>query len=81
MEEITQKIKLLKINMPCRTYNVEIIDNGEETEFWLYNQRYGVKSLMFGLCETNMENDKILEIIDNNIVDYIKSYQEDYEKE
>ena len=79
MEEITQKIKLLKIDMPHRTYHVEVIENGTETEFWLYNPSYGIKSLMFGMTETNMTNDRILEVIDNNIIDYIKSYQEDYE--
>lgn len=81
MEERTQKIKELRIDILNKTYYVEVIDNGEETEIWLYNKRYGVKSLMLGLCETDIEESKLLDIIEGDIIYYIKSYQDEYEKD
>ena len=51
---------------------------------YLGKEQYGIISLMFGVPKSDIEDiEKIIEdieeIIENNIEEYIKLYQEDYE--
>lgn len=55
-------------------YIIEIQQDNENNifEYWLYKEETGVKMLMFGIDSIN------LEIIQNQIEDYIKLYNEQY---
>lgn len=57
------------------TYYVYVIKEDKYYEYWLQNKRYGVMSLMFGI------KDYDLSIIENNLLDYINDYKEEYENE
>lgn len=55
-------------------YIIEIQQDNENNifEYWLYKEDTGIKMLMFGIDSIN------LEIIQNQIEDYIKLYNEQY---
>lgn len=55
-------------------YIIEIQQDNENNifEYWLYKEDMGIKMLMFGIDSIN------LEIIQNQIEDYIKVYNEQY---
>ena len=48
-------------------------------EVWLYHRDYGIKSLMFGLSENDIESmDDLMDIVTANIDTYIPGYREEY---
>lgn len=58
-------------------------DENDVREAWLYHKDYGVKMLMFG-CPAKQtygyqEYDAFLAMVEANVEDYIKLYQESYE--
>lgn len=64
-----------------KNYVVYVKYNEEELiyDYYLQNEKeqYGIISLMFGVPTSDIED--IEEIIESNIEEYIKLYQEDYE--
>lgn len=57
-------------------FMVEICEEPIEKDYievWLYRLGYGVKQLMFCIKRT----DNYIEIIENNVDDYIKIYEEE----
>ena len=59
-------------------YIIEICEEPIEKnyiEVWLYRQGYGTKTLMFCIKKEN----EYLEVIEENVEDYIKQYEKDIE--
>lgn len=86
MKKLKEKtIKTKEFQRGKSTYVVEIYETeyktvtGKVTEFWIYNEDYGIKSMMFGVPQANMTDKEIMEFIDSNIEDYIRYYKADYE--
>lgn len=60
-------------------YFVEVSGSEEENgykEFWLYNQDYSIKRLMFGLT---IPDDEVERMIEANLEEHIEDYQQDFE--
>ena len=47
-------------------------------EAWLYNPEYGVKMHMFALLKNNRHYGEFLSIVEKNLSDYIRVYDEEY---
>lgn len=68
-------------------YRVDVFENDERFEAWLYNKNYGVKSSMFGWFKVQAAGEKVytledfLELVEANADGYIMDYREDYEDE
>lgn len=65
---------------------IEEFNDGEEVEFWLYHEDYGVKMFMFGFevylfNNPNRYDDYIKIILGKEVEDYIDIYKSDYIKE
>ena len=56
------------------TYYVYVIKEDKYYEYWLQNKDYGVMSLMFGV-----QNYYDLSIIEEQLLEYIQDYKEEYE--
>jgi hypothetical protein len=73
-----QAVKIYRKN----NYVIEIQKSKKGTdiiEFYIYNVNYGIKLNMFAL-ELDFDNDgEIIEMINNNIKEYIKIYKRDFE--
>lgn len=54
---------------------VEVQTEEEETEVYLYHKEYGIKSLMFGILNEDIESEEVLRDI---IADYIEDNVERY---
>lgn len=85
-EEIVLKISRINIKSEtfCTPWNgklycVDICEDAEEYSAWLYNARYGVKSLMFGVMVKDYSRDTFLDCVFSNLPDYIEDYEEEYE--
>lgn len=74
-----RKIKYVEIKILHQTYIVEVYEEEDYTEFWLYNKAYGIKSQMFGIQQINLTEEEILEYIDSSLIEYIQIYKEEYE--
>ena len=59
-------------------YVVEIIDDKSMREAWLYHVDYGIKSLMFGIDVNEQSNGEFLELVKDNLLDYIADYEYRY---
>lgn len=60
-------------------YFVEVFDGGIENgfkEFWIYNEIYSIKRLMFGLT---IPDDEVERVIEANLEEHIEDYQQDFE--
>lgn len=85
-EETVLEISKIDIKMEtfCTTWNgklycVDICEDAEERSAWLYNSRYGVKSLMFGYLVNDQSREDFLDTVFSNLPDYIEDYAEQYE--
>ena len=67
-------------------FRVDIVILPNEFEAWIYQKDNGYKSFMFGLCknqpdakdgETYITYDRFIEIVENNLDEYIDSYIDD----
>ena len=77
--------KLKKTTISTITYAyadgfmIDIVRLPELWEVWLYHRDYGIKSLMFGLIENDIEFiDELMDIVMANIDTYIPGYREEY---
>lgn len=61
------------------SYRIDIVNNGETYEAWIYNKRYGVKTLMFGLLIDDITHEMFIKVVKANTKIYIKDYQEEVE--
>ena len=58
-------------------YFIDIVENNgpdETYEAWMYNEQYGVKSLMFGLHKSDVTMDEFIEIVEKNIRQHKRIY-------
>lgn len=55
---------------------VDAVKDGNVTEFYLYHKEYGVKSLIFGLCDVDEATEvSIVEgINEEDFIDYLTEY-------
>ena len=80
----SQRITTFSFDDSFPGFRVDVVERSSNVkerlyEAWLYHNNYGIKTLMFGALEDSMG--VFLEMIDNNIADYIEDYIEDYIKE
>lgn len=75
-KKIEKKIDIYQI---MKDYFVQVEDNNEIIEFYLYHKDYGVKTLMFGMPKKEVSD--IRQIILDNAEDYILDYIEKYIEE
>lgn len=59
-------------------YFVDFCETKYGTEVYLYNERYGIKMLMFGV-ESKTEVTELEKMVENLLEGYIEQYKEDYE--
>lgn len=57
-------------------FMVEVHRDKELSEFYLYHKAYGIKMLMFGLCDCDKATEE--QIIEANAEDYMNVYTEAY---
>ena len=57
-------------------FYVDIVVEANERGAWLYHKGYGIKMFMFGAINT--DHDIFLDMIQNNLADYIEDYKADY---
>lgn len=69
------KIKKFDYTFGKDTYIVYVIKNNKTYEYWLQKENFGIMYFMFGFEEYN------LEILENNLFDYVKIYKDEFEKE
>lgn len=62
----------------CGEYMVDIATTSDSYEAWIYRKEYGVKDLMFGMPQAQQTLDEFLDIVEANIEDYAKGYDEEY---
>ena len=66
-------------------YRVDMTVTSGSFAAWIYHKDYGIKKLMFEIPGTpngkRISPDEFLEMVENNIDDYIKGYKEMYEDE
>ena len=89
-EEIILKISRIKIKSEtfCTEWNkklycVDVCEDKDERNAWLYNPQYGVKGFMFGE-RTENDRSEFLDMVFSNLPYYIEDYvdkYEDYEEE
>ena len=61
-------------------YLIYIKDCGSHYESYIQHIEYGVMVLMWGIDKAkNMTLEEYIEIVSNNLEEYIESYKEDYE--
>lgn len=74
------KMKRLEIKIINKVYTVDVLELEKNyVEFWLGNERNGYKMLMFGMEMEDKSDERLLNIIENNIIDYMSIYEEETE--
>lgn len=73
----TKEIETREVNSEIyKGFYIDLVMKAATVEVWLYHKDYGVKTLMFGIPH----GDKIIEIINNNLDEYIPDYIEEVMK-
>lgn len=62
-----------------KDYVVYIKEQNGELECYLQNERYAVVNFMFGIYKKENTIKDFIDMIENNIEDYIEIYKQDYE--
>ena len=57
-------------------FMVEVHRDKELTDFYIYHKAYGIKMLMFGLCDCDAETEE--QILEANAEDYMTIYKAEY---
>lgn len=60
-------------------YVIYIKETSSTYESYLQNEAYGVIDLMFGGTKEQNTLEEFIDLVHNNIVDYIQCYQKEYE--
>lgn len=53
---------------------VEVFEEAEMYEAWIFEKSYGVKNLMFGIAKDDMSKDEFVQIVFGNFEQYAKDY-------
>lgn len=69
------EFKRFEYKVENSVYYVYVINNGDYYEYWLQNKDYGIMSLIFGL------KDYDLSIVEEQLLEHIQQYKEEYEDE
>lgn len=56
------------------TFVVEVFEEEELYEAWIYEKSYGVKNLMFGIAKDDMSKDEFVQLVFNNFDQYANDY-------
>ena len=64
-------------------YLIDIVKNDDEYTYdaWLYHIAYGVKELMFSMSSETYTDKTFLDIVKENVENYIENYREEFEIE
>lgn len=74
--DIKKDVKSITVYTLPNGYIIEA-DKGEEiTDFYIYHKDYGVKMLMFGLCNYDMDEQE--DILYANALRYMDIYKDEY---
>lgn len=76
MNRITYTVTCFEL---AEGFFVDVFEEKETIEFYLYKKTCGVKMFMFGMTKEAAPPEKWAEIIDNNVGDYIQSYLDEYD--
>ena len=60
-------------------YIIEIINEEQTIEFWLYKKGYGIKDFMFGIENEGQDLFSLANLAETNIKEYIEIYKNEYE--
>ena len=58
------------------SFVVEVHRDEELSEFYISHKAYGIKMLMFGLCDFDVATEE--QILEANVEDYMDIYKEEY---
>lgn len=75
MEKADRKITVYELD---DGFYLDIADGKDGYEAWLYHEDYGIKSMMFSIPFSKAGKKRFKEIVEQNIDEYISSYEEDY---
>lgn len=59
-------------------FKVEVVEDKELFEAWLYEPSYGVKMLMFGVPKWQCDRKRFVSMVKANYPSYIETYAEQY---
>lgn len=69
-------IKTITFEVGFRDFMVDVTETDFGHDAFLYKKNYGIKELMFGLQEKDL--DDFLEIVEANLLDSMQDYEEQY---
>lgn len=75
------KVKELKTTVyEYGNFYIDITNDGELLEAYLYHKDYGVKNLMFGACLEQFSYDEFVEMVESNLEyePYICNYMKEF---
>ena len=80
--KIVNNVKITRYETEC--FWIDIIETEDMFEAWLTGKDYGVSNLMFGCPKEqsnghNISADGFMELVENNLDDYIYSYYREYD--
>lgn len=67
----SQEIEIYKIDSPLGDFRLEIVLNEDVYEYWIYENKYGVKMLMYGVKEYEIP-------CDDDIYQAIMNYRNEF---
>ena len=70
------EIKTITYDTGFRNFMVDVVETEYGYEAFLYKSNYGIKELMFGLQEKNIE--EFVEIVEANLLVHMSIYEEEY---
>lgn len=69
----TKEIELYKVENVLGDFRLEIVLNEDVYEYWIYENTYGVKMLMYGIKEYELPCDEdIYQAIENYHMEYMQ---------
>ena len=74
---------MTKTDIKTTTYRdgdwmIDIVENGNVFESWLYHEQYAVKQYVLGALKKYCERDYFMERVENNLPTYKAMYAADY---
>ena len=79
MKIIVKEYEAVALDGKFDGFCIELLTDEETTEIYLYHKQYGVKSLMFGLCNKDIKDLWLLRnIIANSIEEHIAIYAAEF---
>lgn len=70
------EIKTVTYDTEFRNFMVDVVETEYGYEAYLYKSNNGIKDLMFGLQEKDI--DEFVEIVEANLLEHMSIYEEEY---